>query len=99
MSVSTSAKTGAIQFFPLGIDSPDSVYKLHVLMLLGLGPDALDRNLRNINDVVTFYRSGRDERLTPELRLKAEQWAREMYQAHFIGVPDAVKGPNDAGCM
>jgi hypothetical protein len=85
--------------YPIGSDAPETVYKMNVLMLLGLGPNAEDFDRYNVQDSVNIFRSGKYPNFTAEQRQRSDEWARDTYQAHFVGVPDSPKTPNDTDCM
>jgi hypothetical protein len=84
--------------YPMGLDHAETQYKMDLLMLFGLGPNAIDRQFRSVGDVVGIFKSGRGGLSTQQLK-EGEEWARDMYRAHFVGIPDVVNGPDDADCM
>ena len=75
--------------YPIGGDAPETVYKMHVLLLLGLGPDAEDFDQFKVQETVAIFRSGQYPNFTAEQRQRGDEWARATYQAHFVGVPDS----------
>jgi hypothetical protein len=85
--------------YPIGGDAPETVYKMHVLLLLGLGPNAEDFNQFKVQETVDIFKSGQYPDFTAAQRQRAEEWARDTYQAHFAGVPDNPKSPEDTNCM
>jgi hypothetical protein len=84
--------------FPLGLDHPETRYKMEMLLYLGLGPNTLDHQFEAVGGVVAWYKSGASE-LSPQQLQEGESWVRQMYQAHFAGIPDVVNGLDDADCM
>lgn len=94
-----STEDGLIRsIYPIGLDHPETNYRMELLLLKGLGPEALDQELVPVGDILKIYKSGQQKLSEAQLK-ESEDWARDMYQAHFVGVPDTVKNPSDVDCM
>jgi hypothetical protein len=83
--------------YPIGIEHPDTVYKLNRLLLYG-NKSAGETITKNDDPkrVVDFLRQ--EKRLTAEQLEEAEGWAKTMYDQHFNGSQEGADIGADHFC-